>query len=84
MKELIENIVKALVDEPEKVEVNEIKGHSISVIELRVSTGARPKLSERSSSGHPPRIENAPFWRYWNSPGFFPENKRQDQPDPAF
>ena len=37
MKELIENIVKALVDDPEKVVVNEIQGRSISVIELRVA-----------------------------------------------
>ncbi len=37
MKELIEYIAKALVDNPEEVEVNEIEGEQTSVIELKVS-----------------------------------------------
>ncbi len=37
MKELIEHIAKALVDYPEKVEVNEIEGQQTSVIELKVA-----------------------------------------------
>jgi predicted RNA-binding protein YlqC (UPF0109 family) len=37
MKELIERIVKALVDRPEEVQVNEIKGENTVAIELRVA-----------------------------------------------
>ena len=37
MKELIEYMAKALVDNPEEVEVREIEGEQSSVIELRVS-----------------------------------------------
>jgi len=37
MKELIEYIAKALVDNPDLVEVREIEGEQSSVIELRVS-----------------------------------------------
>ncbi|MDX9722564.1 MAG: KH domain-containing protein [Myxococcota bacterium] len=37
MKDLIEFIAKALVDRPEQVVVNEIKGEQTSVIELRVA-----------------------------------------------
>ncbi len=37
MKELIEHIAKALVDYPEKVEVNEVEGQQTSVIELKVA-----------------------------------------------
>jgi len=37
MKELIKSIAQALVDNPEKVEVNEIIGEQSSVIELRVA-----------------------------------------------
>ena len=36
MKELIEFMAKALVDNPDKVEVREIEGEQSSVIELRV------------------------------------------------
>lgn len=35
MKELIENIVKSIVDEPDKVAVNELMGESSCVLELR-------------------------------------------------
>ncbi len=37
MKDLIEYIAKALVDEPEEVMVTEIKGEQTIVIELRVA-----------------------------------------------
>jgi len=37
MKELIEYIAKALVDNPNEVVVNEIEGEVTSVIELRVA-----------------------------------------------
>ena len=37
MKELIERMAKALVDSPEEVVVNEIEGHNLTVIELRVA-----------------------------------------------
>lgn len=37
VKELIEKIAKALVDKPEKVEVKEVEGEHISVLELRVA-----------------------------------------------
>lgn len=37
VKELVEYIVKALVDEPDKVTVNEILGEQAIVLELRVS-----------------------------------------------
>ncbi|MFP5264811.1 MAG: KH domain-containing protein [Blastocatellia bacterium] len=37
MKEVIETIVKALVDYPEEVEVKEIDGEATTVLELRVA-----------------------------------------------
>lgn len=37
MKELVEFIAKALVDEPDKVQVTEVAGERITVIELRVA-----------------------------------------------
>ena len=37
MKELIEFMAKALVDNPDSVEVREIEGEQSSVVELRVS-----------------------------------------------
>jgi uncharacterized protein len=37
MKELVEYMAKALVDNPEEVAVTEIEGEQSSVIELRVS-----------------------------------------------
>jgi uncharacterized protein len=39
MKELVERMAKALVDNPEQVVVNEIQGHNVTVIELRVAKG---------------------------------------------
>jgi hypothetical protein len=37
MKDLIKYIAQALVDHPEQVEVLEVKGHRVSVIELKVA-----------------------------------------------
>ncbi len=37
MKELVEYIAKALVDNPDEVQVNEIEGEKTSVIELKVA-----------------------------------------------
>lgn len=37
IKELIETIGKALVDEPDAVEVKEVEGEATTVLELRVS-----------------------------------------------
>lgn len=37
MKELIERITKALVDSPDDVEINEVKGENTIAIELKVA-----------------------------------------------
>ncbi len=37
MKELIEHIAKALVDNPDQVEITEIEGEQITVLELKVA-----------------------------------------------
>ncbi|MBW2575704.1 MAG: KH domain-containing protein [Deltaproteobacteria bacterium] len=37
MKELIDYIAKALVDDPEQVEVSEVEGNRTSVLELKVA-----------------------------------------------
>ena len=37
IKELVEDIAKALVDEPEQVIVREVEGEQVTVLELRVS-----------------------------------------------
>jgi predicted RNA-binding protein YlqC (UPF0109 family) len=37
MKELVEEIAKALVDKPDEVVVNEVGGEQASVLELRVA-----------------------------------------------
>jgi len=44
MKELIEDIAKALVDEPEQVVVKETVGEQITVLELRVAPGDLGKV----------------------------------------
>lgn len=47
MKELIEEIAKALVDKPEEVHVNEIEGEQSTIIELRVGTSDIGKVIGR-------------------------------------
>lgn len=44
MKELVELIARALVDEPDKVSVTEVEGEKITVIELRVAPGDLGKV----------------------------------------
>jgi predicted RNA-binding protein YlqC (UPF0109 family) len=46
LKELIEYIAKALVDNPDQVKVSEIEGEKTSVIELNVSKMTLGKLLE--------------------------------------
>ncbi len=47
MKDLVEYIAKALVDEPEEVQVNEIEGEQTSVIELKVAKNDLGKVIGR-------------------------------------
>jgi hypothetical protein len=44
MKELIEQIAKALVDNPEEVSVRAIEGQQVTVLELRVAQGDLGKV----------------------------------------
>jgi hypothetical protein len=44
MRELVEFIAKALVDEPDQVRVTEVEGERITVIELRVAPGDLGKV----------------------------------------
>ena len=38
MKDLVEQIARALVDQPDKVQVREVQGEQTTVLELRVAT----------------------------------------------
>ena len=44
MKQLVEDIAKALVDSPDEVVVREIQGEQTTVLELRVSPGDLGKV----------------------------------------
>ncbi|MCX5782717.1 MAG: KH domain-containing protein [Elusimicrobia bacterium] len=44
MKDLVLYITKALVDNPDKVEVNEVSGEKATVIEIKVAEGDRGKV----------------------------------------
>lgn len=44
IKELVEDIAKALVDEPERVAVREVQGEQVTVLELRVAPGDLGKV----------------------------------------
>lgn len=44
IKELVEEIAKALVDVPESVEVREVQGEQVVVLELRVAPGDLGKV----------------------------------------
>ncbi|MCS7241761.1 KH domain-containing protein [Candidatus Caldatribacterium sp.] len=44
MKELLEFLVRSLVDEPDKVSVTEVKGERSVVYEVRVSPGDTGKI----------------------------------------
>jgi predicted RNA-binding protein YlqC (UPF0109 family) len=39
VKGLVEEIAKALVDQPEEVSVNEVEGEQVTVLELKVAPG---------------------------------------------
>ena len=39
VKGLVEEIAKALVDQPEEVSVNEVQGERVTVLELKVAPG---------------------------------------------
>lgn len=47
LKELVEVMVKALVDDPEAIEVKETKGSQSSMMEIRVSPGDLGKIIGR-------------------------------------
>ena len=44
IKELVEEIAKALVDTPEQVAVNEVQGEQVTVLELKVATSDLGKV----------------------------------------
>src|SRR5437660_4810474 len=44
MKELVEDIAKALVDAPEGVSVHAVEGEQVTVLELRVAPGGLGKV----------------------------------------
>jgi hypothetical protein len=44
MRELVEYIAKALVDDPEGVKVSAVEGENVTVIELRVAQGELGKV----------------------------------------
>ncbi|HVN66987.1 MAG TPA: KH domain-containing protein [Candidatus Sulfotelmatobacter sp.] len=54
MKELVEYIVKALVDKPEAVEINEVQGEMATIIEVRTAPEDAGKVIGREG-----RIANA-------------------------
>lgn len=54
MKELVEYIVKALVDKPEEITITETQGESLSILEIKVSREDMGKVIGREG-----RIANA-------------------------
>lgn len=44
MKELVEQIAKALVDNPEEVSVRAVEGQQVTILELRVAPGDLGKV----------------------------------------
>jgi len=44
VRELVEDIAKALVDEPDQVTVNEVSGEQATVLELKVGPGDLGKV----------------------------------------
>jgi len=47
LRQLVEQIVRALVDHPDKVEVTEVQGHHAHVIEVNVAKEDRGKVVGR-------------------------------------
>ena len=81
MKELVEAIAKALVDNPDQVQVRAVEGEQVTVLELRVdpdrsgqgNRGGRPH-GKIQHTHHPGRggdeAPEAPLrWKSWNSDG---------------
>jgi len=57
MRELIENIAKALVDNPDEVEVNEVTGDQTAVIELKVAKEDLGKvIGKKGRTAHAMRV----------------------------
>jgi len=54
MKELVEYLVKALVDKPEEVKISQIEGESITILEIRVASDDAGKVIGKDG-----RIANA-------------------------
>ena len=54
MKELVEYLVKALVDKPEEVTINQTEGESVTILEIRVANDDVGKVIGRDG-----RIANA-------------------------
>jgi hypothetical protein len=54
MKELLETIVKALVDNPDEISINEIEGEKSLILELRVAPSDMGKVIGKQG-----RIANA-------------------------
>jgi predicted RNA-binding protein YlqC (UPF0109 family) len=54
MKELVEYLVKALVDKPEEVNITQTEGESVTVIEIRVAPDDAGKVIGKDG-----RIANA-------------------------
>lgn len=50
VRELVENIAKALVDKPDEVNVREVEGEHISVLEVRVAKEDVGKIIGKSGS----------------------------------
>jgi hypothetical protein len=54
MKELVEYLVKALVDKPEEVNISQTEGESVTIIEIKVSSDDAGKVIGKEG-----RIANA-------------------------
>jgi len=54
MKELVEYLVKALVDKPEEVKISQIEGESVTILEIRVASDDAGKVIGKDG-----RIANA-------------------------
>ena len=50
MKELVETIAKSLVDNPDKVQVNEVNGEQSIIVELRVAPEDMGKVIGKQKS----------------------------------
>jgi len=68
MKELIRYIAKALVDNPEAVEVSEVEGEQTSVIELKVAKEDLGKVIGKQGRTARAMRRTAVFASGWASP----------------